>query len=161
MSIHAVVNSCTEVTAMIDNGCCTFALVNERLVRKEKLPRILITPIEVEGVGNQRSTISEITEFTLDVGGVREQQVAAYITASTYDYDMILRKTWLESVGGVIDTEQKLVQMKRYGVSVRSSEVTVPLDCYPVSAVAFQYHVRKSQKKELGLQVFAASIKDI
>ena len=161
MSIHAVVNSCTEVTAMIDNGCCTFALVNERLVRKEKLPRIPITPIEVEGVGNQRSTISEITEFTLDVGGVREQQVAAYITASTYDYDMILGKTWLESVGGVIDTEQKLVQMKRYGVSVRSSEVTVPLDCYPVSAVAFQYHVRKSQKKESGLQVFAASMKDI
>ena len=92
MSIHAVVNSCTEVTAMIDNGCCTFALVNERLVRKEKLPRIPITPIEVEGVGNQRSTISEITEFTLDVGSVQEQQVTAYITASIYNYNIILRK---------------------------------------------------------------------
>ena len=93
MCINAIVNSYTKVTAMVDNGCCTFALVNEHLVRKENLPRIPITPIEVEGVGNQKSIISEITEFTLDVGGVQEQQIAAYITSSTYNYDIILGKT--------------------------------------------------------------------
>ena len=51
--------------------------------------------------------------------------------------------------------------MARYNIAVRSTEATTPLDCYQVSAVTFQYHVRKSQKKELKLQVFAANMKDI
>jgi len=146
---------------MVDNGCCTYCLVSEQFVRRENLPRIPITPIYVEGVGNQKSTISEVTEFALDVGGVRQQRVAAYVSPSTYEYDMILGKTWLESVEGVIDTQKKSIWMKRYKIAVRSTEVTVPLNCYPVSAVAFQYHVRKSRKKEQGIQVFAASMKDI
>ena len=52
MSIYAVVNSCTKVTAIINNRCYTFALVNKQLVQKEKLLHILITLIKVEGVGN-------------------------------------------------------------------------------------------------------------
>ena len=51
--------------------------------------------------------------------------------------------------------------MERYNVTVRSTEVLTPLDCYPVSAVAFQYHVRKSRKGDSGIQVFAASMQDI
>jgi len=125
------------------------------------LPRIPITPITIEGVNNQTSTITAITEFTLDVGGVQQHRVAAYITPSTYDYDMILGKTWLEDVGGVINTKDRVLSMARYNIAVRSTEATTPLDCYQVSAVTFQYHVRKSRKKELKLQVFAANMKDI
>ena len=36
-----------------------------------------------------------ITEFTLDVGGLK-QKAAAYVMPSAYNYDMILGKTWLE-----------------------------------------------------------------
>ena len=52
MSIYTVVNSCTKVTTIINNRCCTFALINKQLIQKEKLLRILITLIKVEGVGN-------------------------------------------------------------------------------------------------------------
>ena len=161
MSIHTVINATFPATAMIDNGCCTYCLVNEKSVRKMNLPRIPITPITIEGVNNQTSTITAITEFTLDVGGVQQHRVAAYITPSTYDYDMILGKTWLEDVGGVINTKDRVLSMARYNIAVRSTEATTPLDCYQVSAVTFQYHVRKSRKKELKLQVFAANMKDI
>jgi len=74
---------------------------------------------------------------------------------------MILGKTWLEDVGGVINTKDRVLSMARYNIAVRSTEATTPLDCYQVSAVTFQYHVRKSRKKELKLQVFAANMKDI
>ena len=161
MSIHAIINTTTQATAMIDNGCCTYCLVNEQFVRKMNLPRIPITPIKIEGVNNQTSVITKITEFTLDVGGVQQLRVAAYISPSTYEYDMILGKTWLEDVGGVIDSKEKSLWMKRHKIAVRSTEVLTPLDCYPVSAVAFQYHVRKSRKGDSGIQVFAASMQDI
>jgi hypothetical protein len=161
MSIHAVINSASPATAMVDNGCCTYCLVNEQSVRRMNLPRIPITPMSIEGVNNQISTISAITEFTLDVGGVQQQRIAAYITPSTYKYDMILGKTWLEDVGGIIKSKERILLMERYNVTVRSTEVLTPLDCYPVSATAFQYHVRKSRKKDSGIQVFAASMKDI
>ncbi|XPS81508.1 hypothetical protein M3J07_013470 [Ascochyta lentis] len=161
MSIHTVINSTTPATAIVDNGCCTYCLVNEQSVQKINLPRIPITPITIEGVNSQRSTITAITEFTLDIRGVLQHCVAAYITPSTYNYNIILRKTWLEDVGGVISTKDKLLSMERYNVTVRSTEVLTPLDCCPVSAVAFQYHVQKSRKENSGIQVFAASIKDI
>jgi transposase InsO family protein len=161
MSVNAIANSTTKATAMIDNGCCTYCLVNKRFVRKANLLRIPIPLIQVKGINNQISTVSEITEFTLDVGGVQQHKVAAYITQSTYNYDMILGKTWLEDVGGVIDTENKSLWMRRYRVSVRSSEVHTPLECYPVSAAAFQHHVRESRKECSGLQIFAASMQDI
>jgi hypothetical protein len=146
---------------MIDNGCCTYCLVNERFVRKMNLPRIPIRPIKVEGINNQTSTVSGITEFALDVDGVQQLRVAAYITKSTYDYNMILGKTWLEDVGGIIDAEKKSLWMRRYRVSVHSTEVQTPLECYLVSAAAFQHHVRKSRQAKSGLQVFAASMQDI
>jgi hypothetical protein len=123
MSIHAVINSASPATAMVDNGCCTYCLVNEQSVRRMNLPRIPITPMSIEGVNNQISTISAITEFTLDVGGVQQQRVAAYITPSTYEYDMILGKTWLEDVGGIIKSKERILLMERYNVTVRSTEV--------------------------------------
>jgi hypothetical protein len=93
MSINVIVNSTTRATAMIDNGCCTYCLVNEWFVRKMNLLRIPIRPIKVEGINNQTSTVSGITEFALDVDGVQQLRVAAYITKLTYDYNIILGKT--------------------------------------------------------------------
>ena len=52
MSIHTVINATFLATAMINNGCCTYCLVNEKSVQKINLLRIPITPITIEGVNN-------------------------------------------------------------------------------------------------------------
>jgi hypothetical protein len=93
MLIHAVINLASLATAIVNNSCCTYCLVNKQSVQRINLLRIPITPISIKGVNNQISTISAITEFTLDVGGVQQQRIAAYITPSTYKYNIILRKT--------------------------------------------------------------------
>ena len=77
---------------MIDNGCCTYGIITEKFVRLKGLPRIEIPQIIIEGVNGQRSSVGAITEFTLDVGGLK-QQAAAYVVPSAYGYDMILGKT--------------------------------------------------------------------
>jgi hypothetical protein len=93
MSINVIVNSTTRATAIINNSCCTYCLVNKQFVQKMNLLRIPIRPIKVEGINNQTSTVSRITKFALNVDGVQQLRVAAYITKSTYNYNMILGKT--------------------------------------------------------------------
>jgi predicted aspartyl protease len=161
MSIDVIINKTKPATAMVDNGCCTYAIVTERLVQELGLPRIRTRTTTIEGVNSQRSLVDTITEFDLDVGGVR-QKAAAYIAPSTYDYDMILGKSWLARIGGVIDTAQELLKLRRHGVTVRSTESlrSIP-PCAAISAAAFQLHVRKKRKKNNLIKIFAASIQDI
>jgi hypothetical protein len=51
--------------------------------------------------------------------------------------------------------------MRRYRVSVHSTKVQTLLECYLVSAAAFQHHIQKSWQAKSSLQVFAASMQNI
>jgi hypothetical protein len=160
MSIFVIVNNANAV-AMVDNGCCTSCLVSNKLVRRLGLPRIPIRPIEVEGVNNQKSQVSAITKFKLDIDGI-QQTMAAYISGSTYDYDMILGKSWLERNAAVIDAEEKTMTFKHYEVTVRSTENSRSQKYSAISAAAFQLHIRQKRKDpSTAIQVFAASLQDI
>jgi transposase InsO family protein len=146
---------------MVDNGCCTYSIVTEEVVRTNNLPRIKIPPILVEGVNKQKSPVSVITEFTLDVGGLK-QKAAAYVMPSACNYDIILGKTWLERVGGIIDSDKQTLTLSKHGFSVRSTESQeIRVKCYPISAAAFQFHVRRNRGRKEKVQIFAASLKDI
>jgi hypothetical protein len=50
---------------------------------------------------------------------------------------MILRKTWLEDVRGIIKLKKRILLIEQYNVTIQSTEVLTLLDCYPVSATAF------------------------
>jgi hypothetical protein len=93
MSINIIINSTTRATAIINNSCYIYCLVNKQFVQKMNLPRIPIRPIKVKGINNQTSTVSRITKFALNVNSVQQLRVAAYITKSTYNYNIILGKT--------------------------------------------------------------------
>ena len=161
MSIDVTINGTNHATAMVDNGCCTYSVINYKIVRRNNLPRIKIAPIAVKGVGEQVSLVDEITEFTLDVGGLK-QRAAAYVLPLTYEYDMILGKTWLERVEGIVDTGKQVLTLAKYGISVRSTELeSTILSCTPISAASFQAHVRRNKRIRGTFQVFAASLKDI
>lgn len=146
---------------MIDNGCCTYGIVTEKLVRSKGLPRIEIPQIQIDGVNEQRSSVNAITEFDLDVGGLK-QRAAAYIVSTTYDYDMILGKSWLEQVSGIINSRQHTLRLPQYGITVRSTESQKgKTDFSLISAAAFQLHVRRNRREKNKVQIFAASLRDI
>jgi hypothetical protein len=52
MSINVIINSTTRATAIINNSCCIYCLVNEQFVQKINLLRIPIRPIKVKGINN-------------------------------------------------------------------------------------------------------------
>jgi len=52
MLIYIVINATFLATAIINNSCYTYCLVNKKSVRKMNLLRIPITLITIEGVNN-------------------------------------------------------------------------------------------------------------
>jgi len=75
---------------------------------------------------------------------------------------MILGKTWLERVEGIVDTGKQVLTLAKYGISVRSTELeSTILSCTPISAASFQAHVRRNKRIRGTFQVFAAGLKDI
>ena len=160
MSIDVIVNSIRNATAMVDNGCCTYAIVCEKLVQELDLPRFPISPVQLEGVSSQKSSVRDITELLINVGGV-QCKLAAYIVPSTYDYDMILGRTWLKDMDGIIDESKQRLYLNRYQISLPSTEKNLTrFSCAAISAAAFQMHVRQN-KQQQKVQIFAASLKDI
>ena len=147
MSVDVVVNSTKNATAMIDNGCCTYSLICEKLVQQLNLPRFAISATKLVMVGEKTSSVQEVTEFEIDVGGVK-RKIAAYIVPSTYEFDIILGKTWLEDVDGVVYAAEHRLDLRRYQISIRSREGTPALwfNCATITASTFQLYVRRSKK---------------
>jgi hypothetical protein len=48
MLINVTIN---RTNYAIDNRCCTYSVINYKIVRHNNLPRIKIAPIAVKGVG--------------------------------------------------------------------------------------------------------------
>lgn len=61
MSIDVVINNTKFTTAIVDNGCCTYAVVSEKLVRELDLPRIPISLVKIKGVNKQTCPVRTIT----------------------------------------------------------------------------------------------------
>jgi len=103
---------------MIDNRCCTYALISDSFIWKASLLYIKIPLWTISRVNEQESLVYEITKFTLNVDGVVDK-AAAYIILSIYNYNIILGKTWLERFRGVLDFLKKTLTSTCYNILVR------------------------------------------
>jgi hypothetical protein len=161
MSVFVIMNKNTNAKAIVNHRCYMNCLVAEKLIRKLELKRTPIRLIEVEGVNGQKSVVNTITWFDLDISSVR-QRTAAYISQSTYEFDIIIGKTWLERHGSVIDAEKRTLTLKYYGITVRSTEDSTYYIYNPISAAAFQLYVRQQRRRlKAAVRVFAASLYNI
>ena len=104
--------------------------------------------------------MNEILQFELDVDGI-QKNIIAYVVESTYNYNIILGRTWLKEINGIFNEKENSFYSEVYDVTVRglgSSYESQELQ--EVSAAAFQLLVRQSRKTP-EIHVFAASIQDI
>ena len=92
MSINIVVNSVRNAIIMLIYRCCTYLVVCYKLIQQLNLLRYTILSTLLVIVDKKTSYIQRVTEFILNIGGVK-QKVAAYIISSTYEFNIILRKT--------------------------------------------------------------------
>ena len=92
-------NGTQFIRAQVDNGCQSYATVNERTARSLDLPRIRIPTRQLDGVIPNLGTITHVTYFDLDIHGHQQRRVFAYIIGPQTD-DMLLGDPWLADVDG-------------------------------------------------------------
>ena len=92
MSINVVVNSVRNAIVMLNYRYCTYLVMCDKLIQQLNLLRYTILSTLLAIVDKKTSLVQGVIEFILDLGGVK-RKVAAYIISSTYEFDMILRKT--------------------------------------------------------------------
>ena len=94
--IDCMLNSSFYHEAFIDNGCLCNAAFSSQLVHQRKLPRIVVTPRELQLAEKDTQTrhITHITYADFDIDG-RKERVWGYVIKNLA-YPIILGKPWME-----------------------------------------------------------------
>lgn len=107
---------------MVDTGCLSYSVIDERLARNNKLNLTRIEPLTLQlANGKTNSTINYITQLNLDIDG-RKESVWSYIVPNL-SYSMILGKPWLEKNDVIYLAKKRCLRFgsRKHGLLVRSS----------------------------------------
>jgi hypothetical protein len=156
-----VVDRKCNANTLVDSGCLSYGVIDDKFVRKHQLEREPIQPRPVDGYnGAHWDWITEVAKIVFDDGSGREQIAMFYIVPRLSNYDVILglpymvfNKAHLNPIGPQLEYE--------HGAIVKASpQKEVQYSVRPISANAF--HIWKRHRDRGGrVQIFAASLKDI
>lgn len=163
LQINSIVDQKSNACTLVDSGCLSYGMVSEKFVLKHQLQRIPITPIAIEGYDGPRGgEIKEAAKLVLDEGAGEEHIAMVYILPHIENYDIILGLPWM------VHRKARLNPTGPQGPQLEFANGTIvrPIDqnntdIRPVSAHAFQLWKRKWDRREPGVSIFAASMKDI
>ena len=167
-TVPALVNSVHSVMTLLDDGCQSYGMIEDRVARKMELPRLrLDRPIGVEGYDKvSAEPIREVAVVeSIDVGGSKtlQERVFLYVVPRLAgEHSIILGKPWRQYEQAHIiprtkDRPEELV-IGRTGIRVKNLE-DVRLELNEVNGCTFANMVKVREKQKL--QVFAASLADI
>ncbi|KAI0992221.1 hypothetical protein K3495_g15965 [Podosphaera aphanis] len=120
--IDCLINSSFFVKAMIDTGCLCFSVLDEDLVRTNKLYSEVITPRLMRLADGQKSNrITQIARVEVDIDGIKEQ-IWGYVMPNLA-YSIILGKPWMESNSVTYSARRQCLRIgsRKHGIVVRAS----------------------------------------
>ena len=164
----AILNDVTPITALIDNGSQSYAIVNKRLADRLRLPLVETEPRQITGVLEGPSQeINRATYFSLDIGGFKTHRAFAYVLEGQSE-DLIIGRPWLKHNDAVIDEKHATITFGNYDVEVLSNEHLVkdatksfPLKISQILASTYAGLAQRQRRNQGSLQLFAASLADI
>lgn len=165
--ISALVNGECNANTLIDTGCSTYGLVSSRFAQKYQLERVKIRPQAMRGYDGPSPTKSEeVAKFSLDIGGNYQPYIYAYVVPKLDGHDMILGTPWMKHQNVVPVPDGSKLVFRNSGMEVpcgpKLASLSDILKVMPISAEAFHmWRIRRARKKDSGVQVFAASLRDI
>lgn len=159
--VSAIVNGEQVSRTLADTGCTTYGMISEHFARKHQLERIPIRPRAINDYkGPTDDCIKEVAKISLNVGGNHQDTTWLYIVPKLgRGLDMILGLAWMDDQQVYIDPNGPKLRFAN-GIVVSSMEDQPRMDIQPIGANAFALWNRQ-KKKDNGIQIFAASLKDI
>ena len=166
-TVPALLDKVVSVEALLDDGCNTYAVIEEKAARAAGLLRFRLNrPVNAASYSDQLAEVIQEAAMveTLDIGGGKSRRVFAYIVPKIIGaHQLILGRPWRIAEDVVVDSNQDILHIRRTGVIIRNQELAKArqsLDAKQVSATVFQFLTKKARKKS-GTEVFAVSVADI
>ena len=138
-------------------------MINSKFVERHNIPRIAIEPRDLLGVGQSNDQIKEIVRLDIDLDGHKNKGVYMYVLNETLSYDMMLGLPWMQENDVRLEAKGKRMYIRKTQVRVRQEPKETTLDCYSISAAAYDLWMNKAKKEKNkgAVQCFAASMADI
>ena len=164
----AMVNDYLPITTLIDDGSQSYAQINESLVQELSLPLLETAPRILGGViDGPTTTIRHVTYFSLDIGGMKQSRIFAYVVPDQHER-LILGRPWLKDNNATLNSASEKLHFELFDIEVYSNDaldkksLTQSLDVTQVMASTYGGLVRRARKQgQAHVQCFAASLADI
>ncbi len=158
--VHISINENYSTNALVDTGCLTYGMIDDRFARKCRLPRIKIRPRSIQAIDAvTTSVISEVVQVGIDVAGHRRTGYF-YVAPNIEGYKVVLGLPWMQKEEVTLNLDQSMLHFKRSGIQVYSQkEKELNYDHCIIGAAGFRLLTTGKQKRKN--QVFSASLKDI
>ena len=119
--VDCMLNSSFYQESFVDCGCLCNAAFSDQLVKERKLPRIEVTPRELQLAEKDTRTrkITHITYADFDIDG-RKERIWGYVIRSLA-YPVILGKPWMERNDVIYLARKRAIRFgsKKHGLVVR------------------------------------------
>lgn len=159
--VSLLVNQSCFAKTLVDNGCSSYGICDDRFARKHSLQRIQIEPRTIEGFDDLRlPTIREVVSLKIDLDGY-EHEAFFYIVPRLASYDVILGQPWMVKHDVVLRPRKNRLWIKKAGIVVRNewSRPRTTADIKQIMASVFTAYSTKKRKNNV--EVFAATMADI
>jgi predicted aspartyl protease len=161
--VNIGINEIHYTKALVDNGCHCYMTISKSCAKKLQLPRISIPPRSLTQVNTTSdNAISEVTYFSMDIDGHKQQRVFCYVIPYQED-DVILGLPWIRAEDVVLRPQKAKMRIKSSGTNVRlrvkHQDNSTGVKC--TTAYVFSAIIRRSKKQRGETKVFSASMQDI
>lgn len=145
------INGIYYTKALVDSGCLCFATISSALTRRLRLPRISITPRDLDQVNViVRNTIKHVAYVDTDIDGHKLSRVFFYVIPNQED-DVILGRLWMDAEKVTISPAKGELTIGTSGLVVKerghSKETVLPIT-QQISSVfgALVHRARKTRR---------------
>ena len=162
-TVQVLINEVCWSKTLVDTECLSYGVINSKFVERHNISRIAIEPRDLLRVGQSNDQIKKIVRLNIDLDGHKNKRVYMYVLNETLSYDMMLKLLWMQENDVRFEAKSKRMYIKKTQVRVRQKSKKTTLNCYSISAAAYDLWMNKAKKEKnkKAVQCFAASMADI
>ncbi|KJZ69779.1 hypothetical protein HIM_10838 [Hirsutella minnesotensis 3608] len=167
--INARLNRGNPIRVLVDTGCDCYAVIDEAVVRKFRIPLVDSKPRRIGGFSEFSESVTSpgVVAVVVETAGF-DERIFAYIVPSL-GQDMFLGRPWLERNQVVYDAAKRRVFHGRAGVTIRlvgqeePAKVRAIRSARLVSAAVFTAECRRVKRRQKcnAFSIQAISLADI
>ena len=164
INVKALINKVLFKLILINTGYECYSIMDKDFVTELWLPRVKILPKLITGFVKENTErtwveITEITKFSIDIQGYR-QNIFTYIIPVLLN-PVIMGLPWMKEVNIIIRLVTNTLIVNFYSLIILTKEIPVLLKIKELIIMPFVILIKRARKRKKTLTVFKALLQDI